>query len=243
MEHIPIFILHGWGSSSQSWVKVKQLLGKNEYEVFTPDLPGFGEEPPPKSSWDLDDYVEWIRNYIEKAGFELQDRFFLLGHSFGGKIAVKFAIKYPALIEGLILVASAGVTPRKKWKIKIFRLTTKIGDIIFSFLILRPLRTVVRKIVYFFAQEQDYYRATGIMREVMKKTLEENLTSILPCIRVPTLIVWGSHDTMTPLSDAYIFQRHIKNSKLVILKGGKHGLNLQMPEKFVETIIEWISKI
>lgn len=232
-----IVILHGWGSSSQSWQKVKELLEVRGFRVFVPDLPGFCDTPPPSSAWGLDEYAQWVKTYADQQGL---DRFFLLGHSFGGRIANKFALQYPERLWGLILVASAGVTPRKKWKIAIFRVITKIGDRIFSPPPIRFLREIVRKIVYFLAQERDYYKSGGIMRQIMKKALDEDLKPVLTGVQTPTLIVWGTDDKMTPIRDAHVFHDNIKRSKLVVFEGGKHGLNLQMPDKLANTVVEWI---
>ena len=63
-----VLILHGWGwpISSPQWARVKELLETAGYEVFLPDLPGFGQTPSPKEPWAIDDYVEWVKNFCEK---------------------------------------------------------------------------------------------------------------------------------------------------------------------------------
>src|SRR3989344_6646864 len=84
----PMIVLHGWGSNSARWEKVAELLGEKNIQVFVPDLPGFGQTPEPKTAWDLNNYVEWVKEFSEKIP-ELNHGFFLLGHSFGGSLAVK----------------------------------------------------------------------------------------------------------------------------------------------------------
>lgn len=208
--------------------------------MFVPDLPGFGQEPPPTKVWSLDDYAEWVRLYADQHGL---DRFFLLGHSFGGRITVEFANRYSDRLRGIIFVASAGVTSRKKWRIAVWLVAAKIGNFIFSVPPFTLCKNFVRKIVYAVSQEKDYYRAQGVMRDIMKNVVRHDLTSHLRYISCPSLIIWGSDDKMTPIRDAHVFHDNIRGSKLVIFEGGKHGLNLQMPEKLAGTIVEWISRI
>lgn len=110
-----ILVLHGWGGSSKSWLKVKELLEQKGSKVFVPDLPGFGEEPEPPKPWSGIDYLDWVKKYSEKEGLS---QFFLLGHSFGGGLSISFASLYPEKILGLILVDSARVGMKKNLSIR-----------------------------------------------------------------------------------------------------------------------------
>ena len=79
-------------------------------------------------------------------------------------------------------------------------------------------------------------KTQGIMRDVFKKLITQDLTAKFSKIQVPTLIIWGDKDVMTPVQDAYLMQELIPNSKLEIIEGGKHPLNFQFPGKLVELI-------
>lgn len=232
-----LLILHGWGSSSKSWRNVQTHLEAQGIRVFVPDLPGFGSSPPPERAWNLEDYMEWVRTYADAQGL---NRFFLLGHSFGGRVAVEFANRYRDRLLGVIFVASAGVTPPRKVKRTVFRIIAKIGNMFFFIPPFIFFRGIARWLLYAFTKERDYYNAQPVMRSIMKNVLEYDLTPRLKYISTPTLIVWGSDDTMTPVEDAYVFHRNIPHSKLVIFEGGTHGLNLQLPDKLAETVVEWI---
>ena len=100
MESRKLLILHGWDSNSGKWQKVKEILKKSGIEVLVPDLPGFGKNPPPQKAWGIENYKEWVMKFTEEKGWQ---RFNLLGHSFGGGIAIKMAAD-PALLKraGLI---------------------------------------------------------------------------------------------------------------------------------------------
>lgn len=235
---IPLVILHGWGASARSFDKIKGLLEQKGISVFVFDLPGFGSELAPKEAWSVDDYVEWARKRIENEG-----KIILFGHSFGGRIAIKFAAKYPEKLAGLILCDAAGVTPRPKIKIAVFNFLSKIGNAIFSLPFLKFLQPLARKFVYWLSGERDYYYLKkSVMQKTFRLVIEENLRPHLTEIHVPTLIVWGEKDRMTPLNDAYTIHNGIAGSKMEILKNIGHNPHLECPEKLAEIIGSFLIK-
>ncbi|MCK4781532.1 alpha/beta hydrolase [Candidatus Parcubacteria bacterium] len=224
-----ILILHGWGSFSEKWRKTGDLLSKNNFQVIAPDLPGFGKSSDPPKPWDVDDYVEWVKNFIVQKKLK---NFFLLGHSFGGRVAIKFSAKYPEKVEKLILVSSAGIKPKTN------HLNFLAGAKKVKWL---PGFSLTRKIFYkYILRKTDYFKAKGVMRETFKKIIEEDLTFHLSKIKISTLIIWGDKDKMTPISDAYLMNRKIPNSKLEILKNIGHFPYLKCPEKLSEIILKFI---
>jgi len=233
-----LLILHGWQSSGEKWQKVKEYLEKEGIRVIAPDLPGFKKENQLARAWDLNDYVGWVKQFIEE---NTSGPLFLLGHSFGGRVAIKFSAKYPEKLSGLILVSAAGITPRPKIKIKIFWVFSKIGHLIFSLPILRFFRTYAEKVVYFLAGEKDYrFIQQAFLKETFKKVISENLISLLPQIRTRTLMVWGEKDKMTPLEDAHIMKEKIKGSELEVLDDIGHLPYIESPELLSQKIIYFL---
>lgn len=220
-----ILILHGWGSCSKNWQEVKNYLEGENFKVFIPDLPGFGLEPPPKKIWLIDDYVEWVQEYCKKNEII---NFFLVGHSFGGAIATKFSLRYPDKVKKLFLVAPALV--RKKNLIK--KIISRLSKI-FSFL---PFK--IKRIIYNRFLKSDYCQSSGIMREIFKKIIENDLTCFLEGIKIPTIIIWGKKDNVTPVKDAYLIHKKINNSKLIIIEGQNHNLNRKAPDILAKKILE-----
>jgi pimeloyl-ACP methyl ester carboxylesterase len=233
-----ILILHGWGRGSISWLKVKEILENQGLRVLVPDLPGFGRNPLPRNPWSIDNYVEWVKDFAEKNNLaqlsgEPTEPFFLLGHSFGGRIAMKFAVKYPEKLAGLILVSAAGITKRKSLKNFIFFILAKLGKLFFR-------QRLFKRIIYKLAGSRDYMLAGGIMQETMKKTISEDLKPYLSKISAKTLVIWGKDDKETPIADAYLINKSISGSKLEILDGVGHGINFEAPEILVQKIKEFI---
>ncbi|MDP2930325.1 MAG: alpha/beta hydrolase [bacterium] len=234
MDRQTILILHGWGRGNFSWQKTKQILEKNSFLVFVPDLPGFGQEPPPEKPWAIDDYLEWMNKYINKNGLT---EFFLLGHSFGGRLAIKLAVRYPEKLKGLILVSAAGLESEKS----IQEISVSILAPYFKKLSFLPGYQLFRKLFYrFILKKTDYLRAKGIMKEVFKKVIREDLGLVLEKIFTPTLIIWGDNDKTLPLSEGQMMNRKIKNSQLEIMKGIDHTPQIEAPELLAQKIIEFI---
>ncbi len=227
----PILILHGWGSNSDQWQKVGEIVSQKGFKIIIPDLPGFGKSQEPKTVWNLDDYCNFLEDFRKFLGLK---KFYLLGHSFGGGLAVKFSLKFPERIEKLFLVAAACIR-KKTMKKKILIITSKILNF-FSFL---PFYSLARKIFYkIFVGSSDYLKTKGVIKESFIKIVNEDLSKILTSIKVPTVIIWGKKDNMTLLDDAYFMKQKIKNSKLIIIPEGNHALEQNMPEILAQKILE-----
>src|SRR3990172_8617509 len=97
-----IVLLHGWGSNVNKIKNIENELERLGWEVFSPKLPGFDADEPDQP-WKLSDYADYVYRESKKRF----TKFHVFGHSFGGRVAIKMAIKYPSL-EGLILCATSG---------------------------------------------------------------------------------------------------------------------------------------
>jgi pimeloyl-ACP methyl ester carboxylesterase len=211
---------------------------------LVPDLPGFKETPPQKP-WSVNDYLEWVKEYVDKLS-KVQGRsiepFFLLGHSFGGRLAIKFATLYPQKILGLILVDSAGVGKEKTFRQKIILKLAKFGHFIIALPLLgRLIFPFFQKLAYFLAGTKDYYLIKNqVMKETFKKVIAEDLTSYLDKIKVPTLIIWGKKDKIVPAKIGYLIKEKMPLAKLEILSGVGHNPHLEAPQILAEKILNFV---
>ena len=230
-----ILILHGWGSCAKRWQKVKEILTKQGLKVIVPDLPGFGDNPPPLQPWLIDDYVEWVKKF--SSGFDKP--LFLLGHSFGGRIAIKFAAKYPEKLNGLILCGA----PAIKDKLNIKHITIRALAIFSSKFSFLPFYQFFRKIFYkYILGKTDYLKAQGIMKETFKKIIVEDSLPYLCQIKTKTLIIWGEKDDYVSVKLAPIIKNKIPDSDLKILPKIGHSLHLEVPEKLCEIILDFLKR-
>jgi len=232
-----ILILHGWGGSSDSWLKVQEILAKAGFKVICPDFPGFGKSKTPFETWGAKEYANFVLNLTKI--LELQ-KFFLLGHSFGGRVAIKFSVLYPEKIKSLILCDSAGI--KQKWGLgeKLIFQISKLGNAIFTPTPLKRFKDKAKNLFYLFLRHRDYAKADGMMRKILKKVITEDLLDDLPQIKTRTLIIWGESDKLVPVKYVHIFKEKIENSELKILPKIGHSPHLEVPEKLTEIIINFL---
>lgn len=229
----PFLILHGWRSNSERWQKVGNLLSENNFMVIIPDMPGFGKSEEPKESWDINGYVEWLKEFLEKNP-ELKNGFYLVGHSFGGSVAAKFCLKYNQNVKKLFLVSASCIRVLTLWK-KFPYTISGIFKIFYFF----PFYESFRKFIYkVFFRKSDYPYVSGIMKEIYLKVIEEDLSYKLPFLKVPTVIIWGDKDDLTPLSNAYIINKEVENSVLHIVSGEAHNLHTSCPEILAKKLLD-----
>lgn len=232
-----IVILHGWASKIEKWQPVIEEFEKRGLRVFLPKLPGFNKDSPAKI-FNLHDYSQWLKNYLEKK--ELKKPV-ILGHSFGGRVALKCAAENSKFLSRLILVASSGIKHPSLIKF-FFLLASRIGKLIFFVPGISFFQKPARWFFYTLIGEKDYYRANWWQRETLKKILKEDMREELGKIKTPTLILWGKRDKTTPLEDAYLLNKKIKNSELLVLPSASHSLPFEEKEWLVEQVASFLDE-
>ncbi|OGZ66013.1 MAG: hypothetical protein A3C50_03250 [Candidatus Staskawiczbacteria bacterium RIFCSPHIGHO2_02_FULL_43_16] len=232
-EGRPMLILHGWKSNSDRWEKTAELLAAANIQVIVPDLPGFAKSQEPLTAWSLDNYVEWLAEFSQQVP-SLQDSFYIAGHSFGGALAAKFSLKYPQKVQKLFLISAACVRQMKTSKKLLWRASKVIK--LFSFI---PGYPLFRKAFYkFILRKTDYLQVEGVMKEIYLKGICEDLSHKINFLKVPVVIIWGDKDTSTPIDQARFINQKIHNSKLIVIPGANHSLQMEVPEALAQKILE-----
>lgn len=226
----PIVILHGWGLSAKTFAPLAAELRRQHFQVFSPDLPGFGESVIPDRALNLEDYVTFLEMYFKKNHIEKP---ILIGHSFGGRVALKYQYQYPDSIHSLILTGTPGFTPIAKKKLAVFVAIAKIGKIFFNF-------PSVRNWYYYVVGAREYARAQGAMKETFKNVVSENLLDYMSSVRVPTLLVWGEQDIITPVWIAQKMKNVIHDAHVVIIPNADHGVAYKQPKEFFAAIYDFL---
>jgi len=235
-----ILILHGWGRGSDSWVEVQTNLVEKGYKVVVPDLPGFGKSELPQAVWGVDNYVDFVKTFAEKLNL---GTFVLVGHSFGGQIALKFALKHPGMLKGLILYAAAVIRRPPSLRARAIGVLTKTGNVVLSVWPLSFFQPPAKKLLYKVLGSTDYLYERGIMKQVREKVLREDLSPYFSKVQIPTLILWGENDTITPLEDARIIHKAIPGASLAIVPGADHRIHHNMPDEVSKNIVEFAKKV
>lgn len=229
-----LVFLHYFGGSSRAWTKVIERLS-NEHRCIAPDLRGFGDSDAPVADYKLSDSAGDVAALIEALQLE---RYILVGHSMGGKIALSFAAKQPRGLESLILVAPSPPTPEPIPEDERARLLATHGE-------RRAAEETLRKITahplpadLFETVIEDNLRSS---KQAWRAWLEDesraDISASVPDIAVPTLIVSGAADQAIPtmLLEREVVPR-IKRARITVVPDAGHLLPLEVPQLLAELI-------
>ena len=233
---MPMILMHGWGCNNAT-LSVFEKVGSEQHEVFNLDLPGFGKSQEPPTVWSVDDYVEMLNDFCKKLDIQ---RPILLGHSFGGRVAIGYASRYP--VDRLILVDSAGIKPRRSLNYYFKVYSYKLARRALPYLVGQKRAERIIDNMRANRGSADYRNSSPRMREVMVRCVNFDQRKQLSAIQVPTLLLWGENDTATPMRDAHIMNRKIKDSTLVSFPGAGHYSFIDNPfqstavvKRFIQT--------
>lgn len=234
-----VCLLHGWGSNIELFNDISEVISRR-YKVVAPDLPGFGGSEEPPAVWTVDDYADFVVEFLKQ--FQA-DKVILLGHSYGGRIIIKLSNRpnLPFAIVKNILVDAAGIMPRRSLKYKLRVRAYKIGKAVFNIpLISRLFPQALNHFQKKFGSS-DYASASPVMRGCLVKAVNEDLEPLLSGITAETLLIWGDKDTATPLADGQKMEKLIKGSGLVIFHGAGHYSFLEQPYLFAKVIKSFLN--
>jgi len=217
-----VLLLHGWGQNTEMMAYIASFLSKH-FVVYNLDLPGFGKTEEPSEPWDIDAYTKYIRSFCEN--FKI-DNPIIIGHSFGCRIAFKYALNYP--VKRMVLTGAAGIRGKRGveyyTKVYGYKLAKKV-------LSLKPFEKQKEKLMKN-AGSDDYKNTSGIMRSTFVKVVNEDLKPILKDIKTPTLLVWGENDEPTPLSMGKTMEKLMGDATLVIFENDDHFAYFHQGDRF-----------
>lgn len=224
----PVLLLHGWGLSGDLWKRALDGLA-DSFDLIAPDFPGFGATEPPPIPWSVSDYMDWTLALMDELGIQ---RASVIGHSFGGRVAIKLAALYPERVEKLVLTDAAGIRPKRTlayyYRVRLFKATRWL-----SRQSLAPARLRAWAAARIASQgSADYKSASGTVRGSFVRVVNEDLRKYLPRIHAPTLLIWGERDQDTPLADGQLMEKLIPDAGLVVFQGVGHMAYLQQSARF-----------
>ena len=224
-----VVLLHGWGSNITLFEQSIAIL-ERKYKVIAMDMPGFGESEEPKEPWDVDNYVDFVLEFLKDYN---PSKITVLGHSFGGRVIIKMCSReLPFEIQKVILVDAAGVKPKKTLKQKTKQKIYKATKSIYSSDMVQKMFPDALENLRKRNGSADYNAASPVMRQTLVKVVNEDLCHLMPNVKAPTLLVWGTLDDATPLSDALIMEKLMPEAGLVKFEGAGHYSFLECAPQF-----------
>lgn len=229
-----LLLLHGWMSSLKSFDALAQQLSTNA-RVIRLDLPGFGESEIPKAPWHVADYAKFVAHVCAKLDIQPTA---IVGHSLGGRVALKGFADGTLSAPKAVLIASAGVADRKtlrNWSFKMIAKAGKAATAIPPFTLLRAkLRTKL------YAAAKSDYASAGPMTSTFLNVIGENLAPVAPLVSVPTLLIWGGNDEATPIDEGIRLQALMPQARLDIIEGAGHFVHEERPEEVAKLIKDFV---
>jgi pimeloyl-ACP methyl ester carboxylesterase len=229
-----VLVLHGWGASIEAVYPILTGLAPVA-NVYALDLPGFGQSAPPPQPWGVEDYQVFVAAFMDALEIE---RPTIVGHSNGGRIAIRMAATEPRRAERLVLVDSAGIRPKRTMRYYRRVGMAKLGKHAARYLG-APGERLRARIVGRVASSD--YAAAGEMRPTLVRLVNSDLREYLPRISVPVLLVWGADDTDTPLADARLMEKLIPDAGLVVIDGAGHFSYLDQSARFARIVTHFIA--
>lgn len=215
----PVLLLHGWGAHIDLMLPLAQKLAAAGYQVYVPDLPGFGKSEAPPVSWSVYDYANFVIEYMDANGLA---QVHLVGHSFGGRLGLILGAEQADRLHRLALIDSAGVRPppsrRGQLRLKIYRQALNVLRRV-------GLNTQAERLRTWYSNRYgsaDYRAVSGVMRETFVRVVNEDLLPYAARVRPATLLFWGDQDEDTPLWQGQLLEKTIPDAGLVVWEGAGH---------------------
>lgn len=220
-------LLHGWGASASTYSALLRASGSGR-RLLAPDLPGFGESPIGGGGWTTSKYAELLDGWL---GQVAGPRYSLLGHSYGGAVAMRLtAGSSPP--DRLLLCAPSGIRPeaerRPGPRVRLFKALRAAGRGL-------PGRAASSWEAWLTSRfgSADYRAASPELRATLVAAVNEDLTPLARRLAVPTLIVWGAVDPELPLEpNAKRLQELVTGAELVVFEGSGHFPFLDQAARF-----------
>ncbi len=234
-EGRPVVVMHGWGASIETVASIVSALSP-ACEVHALDLPGFGGSEQPGTAWGPYEYAGFLAAFMDAMGLHEAD---LVGHSNGGRVAIALAATQQARVRRMVLVDSAGLRPKRTLTYYRKVGAAKLGKHAAAHLGRAGER--LRDVLVAGAASADYAAAPATMRKTFQALVNTDLRDVLPRIACPTLLIWGEHDTATPLADAKVMERLIPDAGLVVLEGAGHYSYLDDAARFARIVRHFLA--
>jgi pimeloyl-ACP methyl ester carboxylesterase len=213
------------------------------FKVYLVDVVGFGKSDMPEHPLNSEDFGKFVKDLLDNLNIVNP---ILIGHSNGGRCIINAVGRGFVSAKKIVLIDSAGLKPKRSLKYYLKVGFFKVGKMILNIFPdtkkVRDFRDKLRNKV----GSSDYQASSVVLKDTMKTILNEDCTKLLPNIKAPTLLIWGSLDTATPIADARKMEKLIPDCGLVEYPNSTHfsyleniaNCNIVLNEFLKDEIIE-----
>lgn len=234
-EGKPLIVLHGLMGTLSNFEKVVSHFSKNGFHVLVPELPIYTL---PLLKTNVKSLAKFIKDFM---AFKNIDSATLLGNSLGGHVALYITKSFPELVTSLVLTGSSGLyenamgdTYPKRGDYEYIK--TKTESVFYS-----PETASKEMVDDLFKTVNDRNCAIRILA-LAKSAIRHNMAKDLPNITVPTCLVWGKQDNVTPPEVGEDFNKLMPNSELFWIDKCGHAAMMEHPDAFNKIVSAWFVK-
>jgi pimeloyl-ACP methyl ester carboxylesterase len=232
-----VFLLHGIGGAKELWMGNIGALAAG-YHVYAIDQIGFGHSDKPFLDYKIATFVDFLYAFMQTQNI---GKAAVVGNSFGGWIALDFAIQHPGMVEKLVLVDSAGLA----WLQPLAEMNPSS---------LAATRTLIESVFYdkkMISDDAVRQVFTDRMRDNVGYTIQRTVAGFatpqfedakLAAIHVPTLVMWGRQDELIPLASGEKLRDGISGAKLVVFDQCGHVPQIEKSDEFNRALLEFLGK-
>lgn len=245
---LPVVLLHAFPQCREMWAP--QVISLSDrYRIIAPDLPGFGGSELPEDGWTVDFAADLVADFLK--GIGVQEKVILGGLSMGGYVALAFARRHAARLAGLILAdtrAEADGPEAKANRDKAIVLAEDKGAAaVFEQMLPKVLGASTHQhrqaVVAETTRIAESQTAAAVAAAIRALRDRPDSSCSLPVIEVPTLVIVGSEDTLTPPDVARSLAGSIPNSTFVEIPAAGHLSNVEAPEAFNEAVRNFLDRV
>jgi len=252
-----LLLIHGMAGSSVTWRALIPQLSKN-YRVIAPDLLGHGESAKPRGDYSLGAFAVWLRDFLDELGV---DRATIVGQSLGGGLAMQFAHQHRDYCERLVLIGSGGLGPDLSPVLRI--LSAPGAEFVLPVVAPQPVLNLGNKLASWLTSAGVQAPRAGQMwlaysslsepqaRQAFLRTLRSvvdyrgqavsALNKLHLTAGLPTLLIWGDHDRIIPVSHAHAAHDALAGSRLEVLEGIGHFPHVEAPTTVAEMLEDFMA--
>ncbi len=237
-----VLLMHGWGCDTTFFAPIAKALSET-MRVTVLDFPGHGKSSSPPEPWGVPEYGEMVRAFMDALHL---GPCYMIGHSFGGRIALYLGSHWPKYVRRMIITGGAGLkkpqTEEQKRRARQYQALKKGAAFLNGMKIFGSLPDKMADVLRKRYGSKDYNALDEEMRKTFVKIVSQDLRPLLPVVSVPTLLVWGDQDTETPLWMGQAMSKEIPDAGLAILEGGSHYAYLEQWQRFVRIALHFFSE-
>jgi len=233
----PLLVVHGGGGDAATWLNNISELAEN-YTVYAPDLPGFGDSQQIEGDCYIPELTAFIDKFTDKLGLE---SFHIVGHSIGGGIALNYALGSPQKIKKLVLISSLCMGREIAFWVRILSLPARyIGSILQAGLksvqwVFTTLLSPLKLVFPLTSTSLGFGKSISTLKE-QTMVLAGRLSEIM----MPTLVVWGSRDGIVPVRQAYAAAEIIPDCQLKVFENRGHNVHRDELKQFSSVLTDFL---